>query len=220
MEETELLLHLVTSSDDFTEIKTSTVKIAKSLKRSQQTISRNLISLESKGLITRNVKGKESVISITEKGIGILRGIYKSLEKVLGSINVIDGIVINGLGEGKYYMSLKGYVEQFVSKLGFKPFEGTLNVRVKKADTVRFLGGIEPIRINGFETKERTFGALNCYRIKVGTEKRKSDYADAAIASPDRTTHPNDVVEVIAPFSLRERFKLKDEDVVRMIGND
>ena len=35
------------------------------------------------------------------------------------------------MGEGSYYMSLKGYKKQFKEKLGYEPFPGTLNLKLE-----------------------------------------------------------------------------------------
>ena len=38
--------------------------------------------------------------------------------------------IVSGMGEGAYYMSLKGYRNQFIEKLGYEPYPGTLNVKL------------------------------------------------------------------------------------------
>ena len=46
----------------------------------------------------------------------------------------MNGALETGLGEGGYYISKKGYMTQFEKKLGWKPFEGTFNLRLKEEE--------------------------------------------------------------------------------------
>ena len=43
---------------------------------------------------------------------------------------MMRGRVVGGLGQGQYYISRKGYRHQFIQKLGFVPFPGTLNIKL------------------------------------------------------------------------------------------
>ena len=47
---------------------------------------------------------------------------------------VLTGRVKSGLGEGRYYMSQKGYRAQFAKRLGIDPYPGTLNLRLSRAE--------------------------------------------------------------------------------------
>jgi len=49
----------------------------------------------------------------------------------------INGSVFSGFGEGAYYVTKGGYREQFSEKLGFTPFPGTLNIRLKSIDDIK-----------------------------------------------------------------------------------
>ena len=40
------------------------------------------------------------------------------------------GTLETGLGEGGYYISKEGYMEQFNDKLSWKPYKGTFNLRL------------------------------------------------------------------------------------------
>ena len=51
------------------------------------------------------------------------------LERTKAELDV-TGVLFSGLGEGAYYIMIKGYRKQFQSKLGFDPFPGTLNLRL------------------------------------------------------------------------------------------
>ncbi len=113
----------------------------------------------------------------------------------------ITGTVQDGSGEGTYYTSLKQYKEKIKQKLGFKVYPGTLNIKIKKEETAPFLNCLTPIKIAGFKTKERTFGSITCYKIKLKNTK-------AAIVAPEKTRY-KDILEIIASFNLRNKFNLK-----------
>jgi riboflavin kinase len=119
----------------------------------------------------------------------------------------IKGKVVTGLGEGQYYISKEGYMEQFNCKLGFYPTPGTLNLKITETFT---LEDREPITIKGFEDESGTFGGCKCYRVLIGG-------IEGAIVRPERSSYPPDLVEVIAPSHLRTKLNLKDGDEVDVI---
>jgi len=196
-------------------IETSTNRLAKTLGMSQQTASRKLRELERKGLIIREVKPTGEIIKITDVGASILMEYRDRLQKVLGKVKkgiiTIRGYVVKGLGEGRYYMSLRGYVVQVREKLGFKPYPGTLNIKLKTIDDVLKklkLQKLPGILIKGFSNGIRTYGDVKAFRAEINGTK------PLAVVLPERTSHGIDVLEVIAPFNIREKLKLSDGDEV------
>ena len=197
------------------EVLCSTVDVAKGIGASQQTASRRLIEMEKLGLITRAREGRNQRVRITGEGLQHLSGMYQILKQVFEAPReelVINGVVFSGLVEGSYYMSLQGYRKQFRSKLGFDPYPGTLNLRVKKEDLNgrRLLESYPFLYVEGFANAKRSYGPAKCYKAVVN-EKYPS-----AIILPIRAHYGEDVVELIAPQSLRKQLKLKDGDIVRV----
>jgi riboflavin kinase len=138
---------------------------------------------------------------------------YRRLFERDASID-LDGMVTSGMGEGRHYISLPGYMEQFVGKLGYEPFAGTLNVELTE-ESVRARAGmvaLEPIGIEGWEDDERTYGPAYCYPASVETDD--SIYEPAHVIAPERTHHDEDQLEVIAPEKLRDELDLADDDQV------
>jgi riboflavin kinase len=122
------------------------------------------------------------------------------------TFEVVRGKVAAGLGEGQYYISREGYRAQFLQKLGFAPFPGTLNI---KLDEPFVPVARREIKIEGFQDEGRTFGDCRCYKIRVkGIE--------AAIVRPERSSYPANLVEVIAPVRLREALGLVNGDEVEV----
>ena len=199
------------------EISVTTSGLAERLGYSQQTASRHLIELEKAGLITRAIDKRGCRVRLTNTGLEALREVYAVLKRVLEPVTapflVLRGVVFTGLGEGAYYVTREGYRRQFVEKLGFEPYPGTLNLRLVDGDSLKarreldFYPGIE---IEGFTAEGRTFGAGKCFRAII------NDEVEGAVVIAYRTHYGPSVVELISPVCLRERLGLKDGDVVKV----
>lgn len=210
-----LLTYLSHKSGLFNVWNTSTSVIAKDLGISQQSVSRVLRDLEENRLIIREASTAGMKISLADNGRNALKSHYELLRNVFSSdIKSITCKITSGLGEGKYYMALQGYKKQFIEKLGFEPFEGTLNLEVDAAKVNNLLLNAECININGFQTKERTFGGLKSFRVNIKYGNKK---LPAALIIPDRTHHSKKVVEVIAPHNLRNKLKLKEGEIIEIM---
>jgi len=184
----------------------SSVEFATHIDSSQQTAARKLKALEDEKLISRKILPDGQLISMTKKGIDILQkelNDYQGIFSGNGSINILSGKIITGLGEGQYYIALDGYRTQFIEKLGFDPYPGTLNVRLD-ANSIDIRKNIaQRIGISGFTDQNRTFGKGSCFRVRILD-------IEGAVITPERTHYPEDIIEIIAPVNLREHLELKD----------
>lgn len=195
-------------------VEISSSRLAADLKTSQQTASRKIKELEGKGYISREILPKGQRIRITPKGTAVLRQVHSDLsrtfERVEPSAYNISGEVTSGIGEGSYYMKIQGYKNQFVQKLGFKPYPGTLNLKLKSSEDVKLkqaLQDFEGIAIEGFTYNKRTFGPVKCFRASI-------EGVEGAVVIPARSHYGFNSLEVIAPKKIRDAAKLKDGDVV------
>jgi riboflavin kinase len=193
----------------------TTSDLAKVLKVSQQTASRHLIELERMGLIHRVRLGRRESMKITAGGVKHLNNMFLTLKRAFElkkTETVFEGVVFSGLGEGAYYVSQSGYKKQFVEKLGFDPYPGTLNLRVRKEDQeeVRLLEASPFLLIEGFTDGNRSFGPAKCFHGKI------ADKVEGALIFPVRTHYAGDVVELISTEYLRNALHLKDEDTVKV----
>ena len=203
----ELLLYLADKTKLFSPLLTSTNQISSDIKVSQQTISRKLREMEKLGLITRNVNYLGHTITLTQISISILKEHSKNLTALLKNKKTsVTGTIMDGLGEGKYYISLKQYKKNIENKLGFAAYPGTLNVKITKQGMAPFLNSLIPIKITGFKTKQRSFGNIACYKIKLKN-------TDAAIIVPERSRY-EDILEIIAPVNIRNKLSLKTGDKI------
>jgi riboflavin kinase len=205
----EMLMYISKKAGVFKALETSTIQVAKELKTSQQTVSRKLRDMEKAGLIKRTATQKGLLIQLDSNGRDFLKKHYADLGNIFAEKEEITGIITKGIGEGRYYVSLPGYQKQFEKKLGVKAYPGTLNFRVKRAEALEFISSLEPVAIEGFETKDRTFGKLTGYNIKINN-------IQGAIIIPERSRHEGDIIEVISLVNLKQKLKLKDNSRLKI----
>lgn len=196
------------------EVMITTAELAKSLNISQQTASRHLIELQDLGLIRRARVARGEAIRVTVKGSEELNRMYLRLKTIFEAKTkevILEGVLFSGIGEGAWYVSQTGYRRQFLEKLGFEPFPGTLNLRLKREyeDERKRLETLPFIQIDGFRDGMRSFGPVKCYKAKI------NDTEDGALISAVRTHYAADVIELIAPNDLRAKLGLKDGDSVK-----
>lgn len=197
------------------EIKISCAALADDLDTSNQTASRRLQALENAGLLERETVRDGQWVSLTDDGERLLHRRYEQYRTLFDgrSSVTLEGTVTGGMGEGRHYISLPGYMAQFEAELGFAPFAGTLNVDLT-AESTRTRGAMdafEPIEIEGWADEERTYGGAVCYPATLETDDGDR-YDRAHVIAPDRTHHDEDHLELIAPEKLRDVLGLDDGD--------
>lgn len=197
--------------------KISTEYLADKLGLSQQTASRYLIELDGKGWIKRTMTPEGCLIRVTETGVKELQKLYANLRLLMEAAYppsiTLEGVVFTGLGEGAYYTSKEEYRRQFIEKLGFDPYPGTLNLKLTTDYDVKTRSELEAypaVEIEGFKSEDRSFGIVKCYPAIVGNKAR------GAIISALRTHYDASVLEIIAPEPLRRTLRLKDGHKVKV----
>ncbi len=198
-------------------VEVTTADLGKNIGRSQQAASKHLLDLETAGYIERARRGQKFAVRITDKGYTEIQALFASLKSALESApSAIDfeGDVVSGMGEGAYYMSLAGYKKQFLEKLGYEPYPGTLNIRL--SDPVfmtarRELGRHPSIFIDGFSDGTRTYGWVKCYRASINNV-----VDNAAALVLERTHYDDSMLEVIAPVSIKDAAGIKNGDRVQV----
>jgi riboflavin kinase len=197
--------------------KISTEYLAEKLGTSQQTASRYLIELEHRGLIERTITHDGCLIKIHSSGIAELQKLHVNLRLLLEAAYppsiTLEGTVFTGLGEGAYYISKEHYRKQFVEKLGFEPYPGTLNIKLTSDYDIKTrteLDAYPAIEVEGFKNGERTFGTVKCFPVLVDNRVR------GALITAMRTHYDVSVLEIIAPICLRKNLNLKDGNKVKV----
>lgn len=121
----------------------------------------------------------------------------------------LKGSICSGLGKGKGFIEEENYEKEFIKILGFKPFPGTLNLKVNEEKLQEFLLMKKMIIIKRFEKNGVEYGAVNCFKAKI---KELNDYP-VLIVLPAKTIHKG-IIELVAEHNLREKFELKDKQEI------
>ncbi|MBI1663406.1 MAG: CTP-dependent riboflavin kinase [Nitrosopumilus sp.] len=204
------LSYLLSKGAKHNYVSITTSSLGKSIKKSQQAASKHLLELEQNQFIDRIINGRNISVRITSKGFSEMVKLSAILQKSLDSFpsNIeLKGTLISGMGEGAYYMGLKGYTKQFKSKIGYIPFPGTLNVRLDQKihqEAIKQFETLDGIKIKSFSDGKRTYGWVKCFPAKLNN----SINCDMILL--ERTHHDNSVVELISKTCIRKTAKLKD----------
>jgi riboflavin kinase len=197
--------------------KISTEFLAEKMGISQQTASRHLIELETKGWIQRTITPEGSLIRIQKEGTEQLQKLNSTLHLLLEAAYppsvTMEGVVFTGLGEGAYYISKEHYRQQFVEKLGFDPYPGTLNIRLSTDYDLKTRAELEAyptIEIQGFKNEDRTFGTVKSYPARIGNK------VNGALIFALRSHYDRSVLEIVAAANLRKQLNLKDGQKVKV----
>jgi riboflavin kinase len=115
------------------------------------------------------------------------------------------GTVFSGTGEGRKFIALPWVKRQIEEELGFTPYAGTLNIRLTKesAKKERRLNEAEKFVIKPEEGY--------CTGILI---KAKIKNLSCAFIIPQIPSYPQDELEVVAAWNLRERLSLSDGSAV------
>ncbi|GAB6946642.1 DUF120 domain-containing protein [Vulcanisaeta sp. JCM 16161] len=207
-----LLVKYGINDKDYTAI--NLTRLANDIGTTPQNVFKIINRLAEEGLIIKSTISGQLAIKFTQRASEALQFVIDTIRHYLDERLVIRlvGYIVSGLGEGSFYMSLDGYVKQFIEKLGFKPYPGTLNVRLKP-EYVKYrlyLDALPGIYIEGFSNGVRTYGGVKCFRATI-------QGLPGAVLLIERTHHGPDTIEVISPYKLRDRLSLRDGDEIEVL---
>jgi riboflavin kinase, archaea type len=204
------------AKDNFIEFTSTDIGIE--INKSQQAASKIILELQEMKYVERIKKGHGYMIRVTEEGLSSVKKMSEFLNMALnsrpGHIH-FNGILVSGMGEGKYYMSLEGYRKQFKKKIGYIPYPGTLNIRIFDPLSLENREKIERFAyqfIDGFSDSERTYGWVKCYSAIM------NDNVDiqSDLLILERTHHDKNMLEIIAPVNIKQLMGLKNGDNVKV----
>ncbi|MDO9522682.1 MAG: DUF120 domain-containing protein [Methanocorpusculum sp.] len=198
-------------------VRLSTQALGDQLGISQQTASRRLQSLEKAQMISRTAESTGQFVLVTRSGEEHLRREFSEYSKIFDVKDeqyILTGTVILGVGEGRYYMSIPHYQEQFEKLCGFTPYPGTLNIKLNPQSVLvrKRMDSLEWTIVPGFKDEHRMFGEARCIKCTISG-------ISCAIVVPGRTHHPEEIIEVISGTHLRDALDLKENsEVVVVVG--
>ncbi len=204
------LSYLLSKGAKYNYVPITTSSLGKNIKKSQQAASKHLLELEQNQFIERIISGRNISVKITPKGFSEMVKLSAILRKSLDSSPShveLKGTLVSGMGEGAYYMGLKGYTKQFKSKIGYVPFPGTLNVRLDQKihqEAIKQFETLNGVKIKSFSDGKRTYGWVKCFPAKLNNS------ANCELIILERTHHDDSIIELISKSCLRKTAKLKD----------
>ena len=118
----------------------------------------------------------------------------------------VKGKVFSGKGEGAEFIKLPWVRKQIKEKLGFIPHPGTLNIKLAE-DSIR----LKSLKAESIEISPAMgFCRGRCYNAYL------MDNLECAIIVPEVENYPEDIMEIIASTSLREKLQLEDGNIVEV----
>ncbi|GAB6905411.1 putative CTP-dependent riboflavin kinase [Desulfosarcina cetonica] len=133
-------------------------------------------------------------------------------KKTFETTMTISGSIQSGIGKGGYFTSVDWVVQQCRDKLGYAPFPGTLNIRVRDEDMdklERFLAKTDAELV----PDSSTFCAAPLKKVTI-----KGVPAAVVLPAENVRVHENRILEIISPRSFKQSFGLKDGDQISVIG--
>ncbi len=204
------LSYLLSKGAKYNYVSITTSSLGKSIRKSQQSASKHLVELEQNQFIERIINGRNISVKITPRGFFEMVKLSSVLQKSLDSSPShveLRGTLVSGMGEGAYYMGLKGYTKQFKSKIGYVPYPGTLNVRLDQKihqEAIKQFETLDGVKIKSFSDGKRTYGWVKCFTAKLNNS------ANCELIILERTHHDDSIIELISKSCLRKIAKLKD----------
>lgn len=130
---------------------------------------------------------------------------------------VLKGRVVSGAKKAAFFTQLDWVLEQCSEKLGFKPFPGTLNIEILPES---FLGveSIQKEKVIELIPPDQIHSAFCTAQVlPVSIEG-----IVAAMIIPEEKVrmHGKNIIEVIAPVSLKDALNIKDGDTVTLTLKD
>ncbi len=112
-----------------------------------------------------------------------------------------EGTVYSGKGTGKNFVALPWVKRQVEEKLGFSPYNGTLNIRLTEESRGKrkLLDPKKGIMVE----PEAGYYAGSLFRASISG-------VECAVVVPLMPNYPDDVLEILASAYLRGKLKVKD----------
>lgn len=122
-----------------------------------------------------------------------------------------NGIVTSGLQKAGKFMQKDTYRRQYQKKLGFIPYNGTLNVKLKNDVEINIKEKYND-KLKIIKGNEKLGDVYFLEAIIYTMDKNMSE--EGAILFPTKTVHKIDTLEFVAKNRLRETMNLKDNSQV------
>ena len=120
----------------------------------------------------------------------------------------ISGVIVKGLGEGSYFMSMEHYKKEIKKKLGYNAYPGTLNIRINNKQSNLFKK-LKSTKISGYKKNNKVYGGASCYKATINSIK-------GSIIVPDINKHKKNIIEFISYVHIKSKLNIKNGDEIKI----
>ena len=122
-----------------------------------------------------------------------------------------SGRVTRGVGQGARFLALEWVQRELQQKVGLTPFPGTLNLQV----TPEIRDALFGRRHSLLQIADASAPECPGYLARTTLRAHGITLQSAYLILPEQTVH-NNVIEIIAPVSLREALHIPDGEAVEV----
>ena len=126
---------------------------------------------------------------------------------------ILTGKIVSGAKQGAFFTKLDWFQEQCLEQLGFRPYPGTLNIKVSIGN-VPIIEALEKATKIDFIPPDSTFCSGKAVPVTA-----QGIRAAIVLPAAEVRVHGKDIIEVIAPVGLKEVLDVEDGDSITLIVN-
>lgn len=121
----------------------------------------------------------------------------------------IKGTVVSGLAKASHFTQLDWVQRECLSKFGFRPYPGTLNLKLAGPDLSKWAEIKSACGVD-FNPPSGGFCSSKGFKVKIGNLL-------GAVILPEVEGYPQDVVEIMSCVHLKDSLGLKDGDRLSVV---
>ncbi len=124
---------------------------------------------------------------------------------------VLSGKIVRGVKEGAFFTQLDWVQQQCLEKLGFRPYPGTLNLEIS-SEYLPIIEAMQAYEGVALSSPDPAFCSGKTLPAKV------EGISGAIIIPPEEVrVHGKNIVEIIAPLSLKEALDVSEGDSITVL---
>ena len=119
---------------------------------------------------------------------------------------ILTGVITSGAGQGAYFTQVDWVQQQCNEKLGFKPYPGTLNLKIV-SDDIPLVTSLDQKKGIELVSPDPKFCNAKAFPVKLGSIK-------GAVIMPEEKVrvHAGNIIEIIAPLNIKTSLSVADGD--------
>ena len=123
---------------------------------------------------------------------------------------MIKGKVVSGTGKGKDFTQLVWARRQFIEKLGFDPYPGTLNLKLESEEDMEEFKMLKRTSSIEIRPESGDYCVGDCFKVLVENKIK------GAVVIPRVKSYAPNLLEIISPINLRAALNLRHGDLVKL----